>query len=74
MIPLSDCDFTEDAVTKVLDKFKVNITLDPDYIAPRVLLKETKYQISKPFAILFNKSLYSGRVSDIWKLANINPI
>ena len=57
-IPLDDCNFTEDAVTKALDKIKVNKTPGPDYIAPRVL-KEAKYQISKPLTILFNKSLNS---------------
>ena len=36
LIPLSDCSFTEDAVTKVLDKIKVNKTLDLDYIAPTI--------------------------------------
>ena len=37
LITLSDCDFTEDAVTKALDKIKVNKTPGPDCIAPRVL-------------------------------------
>ena len=49
----SDCDFTEDAVTKALDKIKVNKTPGFDCIAPRIL-KKAKYQISKPLAILFN--------------------
>ena len=62
LIPLSDCDFTKDTITKALD-----------CIPPRVL-KEPKYQISKPLIILFNKSLNSGRVPDIWKLANVTPI
>ena len=30
--------------------------------------------MSKPLTILFNKSLNSGRVQDIWKLANVMPI
>ena len=63
---------TGDAVTKAHDKIKVSKTLSPDYIAPRVL-KETKYQISKP-TIIFNKSLNFGRLPDIWKLANFTPI
>ena len=66
LISSSNCDFTEDAVTKVLDKTKVNKTHGPDCIALRVL-KEAKYQIS-------NKSLNSGRVSDTWKLANVTPL
>ena len=73
IISLSDCSFTEDAVTKALGKMKVNKTPGPDYITPRVL-KEPKHQISKPLTILLNKSLNTGRVSDIWKLTNITPI
>ena len=38
------------------------------------VLKEATYQISKPLAILFNKFLNSGKVSDIWKLTNVTPI
>ena len=68
--PLSNCDFTEDTITKALNKIKVNKTPGPDCVAPRIL-KEAKYQIRKPLAILFNKS---GRVLDIWKLANVTPI
>ena len=45
LIYWSDCDFTEDAVTKALDKIKVNKTPDPDCIALGVL-KEMKYQIT----------------------------
>ena len=37
LIPLSDFDFTDDAVTKALDKIKVNKTPGPDRIASRVL-------------------------------------
>ena len=59
LIPLSDCYFTEDAVTKVLDKINVNKIPGPDCTVPRIL-KQAKCQISKPFAILFNKSINSG--------------
>ena len=73
LILLSDCYFTEYAVNKALVMIKVNKTPGPDYIALRVL-KEAKYQISKLLTILFNKSLNSGRVQDILKLANFTPI
>ena len=45
LIPLSDYNFTEDTITKALDKIKVYKTPGPDCIAWRVL-KEAKYQIS----------------------------
>ena len=50
LINLSDWDFTEDVVTKALDKIKVNKTPGPDCIALRIL-KEAKYQISKLLSI-----------------------
>ena len=53
-IPLSDCDFIEDSVTKALDKIKISKTPGPDCIA-----------------IIFILSLKSGKVPDIWKLANV---
>ena len=63
-IPLSDCNFNEDAITKALDNIKANKLPGPDCIASTVL-KEAKYQIIKPFTILFNKSFNTGRVHNI---------
>ena len=37
LIPIRDCNFTEDPITKALDKFKINKAPDSDYIALRVL-------------------------------------
>ena len=54
LIPLSDFNFTEDAVTEALDKTKVNKTSGSDCIAP-VVLNQAKYQFSKPLTMLFNK-------------------
>ena len=61
LIPLSGYNLTEDAVSKALDEIKVNKTPGLDFIAPTVL-KEAKYQISKPLMILFYESLNSGKV------------
>ena len=41
LISFSDCDLTEDTVTKALDKIIVNKTSGPDCIAPRVLKEAT---------------------------------
>ena len=73
LIPLSDCDFTADTVTKVLDKIKVIGISEPDCIASRVL-KEAKCHISKPLAIQFNKSLNAGRIPYILKIVNVTNI
>ena len=46
-IPWSDCHFTEDTVTKALDKIKVNKTLGPDCIASSLKInKVSNHQIS----------------------------
>ena len=37
LIPWSDCHFTDNTVTKTLDKIKVNKTPGPDCFAPRIL-------------------------------------
>ena len=71
--PLSNCNFSENAVMKALDKINGNKTPGPDCIAPRVL-KETKLQVCKPLSIIFNKSLNSGKIPNDWKLANVTPI
>ena len=70
-IPLSDRVFTEDAVTKTLDRIKVNKSSGPNCITLKIF-EDERYQISKPLLILFNKSLNSGKVPDIWKLARLH--
>ena len=52
---------------------KTNKTPGPDKISPRIL-QEVKHQISKPLAILFNKSLRDDKVPSDWKRANVTPI
>ena len=64
---------TEKDVLHSIEKIRVNKTPGPDKISPRVL-KEAKHEISKPLAIIFNKSLDSGKVPNEWKLANVTPI
>ena len=60
-------------VHSVIEKIKVNKAPGPDKISPRIL-REIKYQISKPLSILFNKSLTLGKVPADWKCANVTPI
>ena len=45
----------------------------PDSINNRIL-KETAESIFEPLTNLFNKSLETSRVPDIWKRANVSPI
>ena len=71
--PLSNCNFSDNAVIKALNKINANKTSGPDCIAPRVL-KEAKFQLCRPLSILFTKSFNSGKIPNDWKLANVTPI
>ena len=71
--PLSNCNFSDNAVIKALDKINANKTSGPDCIAPRVL-KEAKFQLCRPLSILFTKSFNSSKIPNDWKLANVTPI
>ena len=73
IVPLSNCNFSDNAVIKALDKMNANKTSGPDCITPRVL-KEAKFQLCKPLSMLFTKSFNSGRIPHDWKLANVTPI
>ena len=57
----------------ILVNLKVNKACGIDLINDR-LLKEAASIISKPLALLFNKSLNMGLFPNQWKLANLVPI
>ena len=71
--PLSDITLTSENVSKKL--CSLNPTKSPgiDSIHPR-LLKECHLQLSYPLTLLFNKSLQSGTLPDMWKLAKVTPL
>ena len=60
-------------VNDILVNLKVKKTCGIDLINHR-LLKEAASIISKPLALLFNKSLNMGLFPNQWKLANLVPI
>ena len=64
---------TEKQVFEKLSKLNPNKAQGPDNIHPR-FLKETSKVISKPLAILFNRSLLERHLPSEWKDGNISPI
>eukprot|EP00061_Rhincodon_typus_P001230 g14106.t1 len=61
---------------KVLEKLtglKVDISLGPDGLHPRVL-KEITEEIVESLVVIFQESIESGRVPDDWKIANVTPL
>lgn len=60
-------------VTKILKSLDMTKGPGPDGIPP-LFFKLTAQSINKPVHILFNKSLQSGIMPQIWKNANITPV
>ena len=65
--------FTPAEVENVLKSLKTGKAIGPDHINNRIL-KELSHPLSSPLCELFNFSVSSGKVPDIWKQANITPI
>ena len=65
--------FTEMDVRDAIDKLSNNAAAGPDGI-PAILLKKCKDALSEPLTILWQKSLSSGDIPNIFKLAFITPV
>jgi hypothetical protein len=70
---LSNDVFTVEEVEKELSLLNPYKSTGPDGLTPRIL-KEMAVVISKPLAIIFNRSLATGTVPEDWKQANVTPI
>ena len=70
---LTNINVTENDVIDLLKDIDVTKATGPDGISPR-LLKEAGSAISEPLSKLFNLSLKTKTVPDIWKRANVIPI
>ena len=60
-------------VREAIDKLSTHASAGPDGV-PAILLKKCKETLSFPLTILWQKSLVSGEIPDIYKLAFITPI
>ena len=69
---LTDIQFSEDDVRKLLIKLKPEKAPGPDQMHPK-LLKECP-SLAKPIYILFRRSLDSGILPREWKTSNVCPI
>lgn len=64
---------TEQEVLKKLQCLKINKSVGPDNIHPKLLL-ELKLTLAKPLAKLFQLSLNTGVVPEDWRIANVTPL
>ena len=64
---------TDNEVCSILKTLLIGNACGPDLINNRIL-KETAESISEPLANLFNRSLETSLVPDIWKRVNVSPI
>ncbi len=72
-IPFADKNINEDAILKLLKELNQNKSAGPDELHPKSLL-ELRLSLAKPLAIIYNTSLMTGQVPDLWKLGNIVAI
>ena len=70
---LNSVHFTPYEVETVLKSLKTGKASGPDNIN-NCILKEKSQPLSHPLFDLFNYSFVTGKVSNIWKQANITPI
>ena len=60
-------------VREAIDKLSVSASAGPDGV-PAILLKKCKEVLSHPLTSLWQKSLKTGEIPDIFKLAFVTPI
>ena len=64
---------SEDGVRKLLQKSNPRKATGPDMIPAR-LLKECAEELAPILAIIYNKSIQTGKVPDDWKKANVSAV
>ena len=70
---LNDIHFDEKTVETKIKEMQSESAPGPDGIKPKIL-KEVAKEMSKPLAILFNKSMQEGKIPDDWRKANVTPL
>ena len=70
---LTDIVITENEVLDQLSILDSSKSYGPDHVLPK-LLKEGRHEIYKTLTPLFNISLESSKVPNLWKKSNVVPI
>ena len=64
---------TDTDMEKALKSLKINKSPGPDGLHPRIL-SELSHELSKPFTLLFHKTMTTGKLPAKWKIAEVRPI
>ena len=70
---ISNIHFNYMDVREAIDQLSANASAGPDGM-PAILLKEARDNLSEPITLLWTKSLETGEIPDIFKLAFITPV
>ena len=68
-----DVYISEECVKDGIGRLRKFAAPGPDNITNRILI-ELCDEVAKPLALLFRKSLDSGKIPDDWRLSNVSPI
>lgn len=71
--PMRDIDISVKGVEKLLKNLNPHKAAGPDQIRP-IVLKNTSKELAPIVSKLFQKSLQSSTLPDIWKMANVAPV
>ena len=64
---------SEERISQCIDDLKEGTAAGPDGMAPKVI-KMLKAELLRPFRILFEKSMETGKIPDAWREAHITAI
>ena len=71
-VNLSNINIKEQMIRKEILKLNVNKSCRPDEIYPQILI-ELIDLVSKPLALLINKTMDEGHIPQDWKMAYVSP-
>jgi len=72
-IPMTDIHTSEDNVYDKLCSLDIEKSSGPDDWHPR-FFKEASFKLTKPLSVLFQKTLDTGELPTVWRVADVVPV
>ena len=73
MLLFSEILISDEDITKAIEETKLNSAPGIDGVTP-MFLHKCKHQLITPLKLIFNKSIKTGQIPEVWKEAIITPI